>query len=278
MQAFKKIVIAIIISAYPTLQAELIRGEVISIDAEGKRIELSLTGAGGNESFRVGDGDIAWLETGDQIRGTAAKFGDGRRLDTIWPTDKATEDAINKAASNLRQDTLARGYGAFRKQGERIPYFALLNQRGEVVTTHDLRGDYVVLNFIFTRCASPTMCPASTQRMVELQDKLTEDGVEGWHLVTLTFDPDYDSPGVLHQYIQDKFIQDEHHTFLTGPKGEVDDLMQQFGIHRRNRDGTIDHTMATLIIDPEGRIHYRKDGSRWSVEDFAERIEKALAE
>lgn len=278
MQAFKKIVIAFIISAYPTLQGELIRGKVISIDSESTRVELSLTGKQGNESFRISEGDIAWLEEGDTIRATAAKFGDGRRLDTIWPADKDTEDALNKSASTLRQDTLARGFGAFRKKGERIPYFALLDQHGDIVTTHDLRGEYLVINFIFTRCAAPTMCPASTIRMVDLQDKLNTDGVEGWRLVTLTFDPDYDSPGVLQQYIQTKAILDEKHTFLTGPKGAIDDLMQQFGIHRRNRDGTIDHTMATLIVDPEGRIHYRKDGSRWSVDDFAARIEKALKE
>lgn len=276
MQAFIKLIIVVIISAYSVLNADSIRGQVSLIDVEASRITLQLSGQDGSESFRVGSGDISWLATGDVVRGSAAPFGTGRILENIWPADTETEQKIDTAARTLRQDTLARGYKAIRRTGERVPNFALFNQEGEVVTPHNFRGNYVVLNFIFTRCGVPTMCPASTQRMHDLQNRLRAEGLDGWHLLTLSFDPEFDSPGILQQYISSKNINTQGHTFLTGPKGAVDDLMQQFGIHRRNRDGTIDHTMATLIINPEGKIHYRKDGARWSVDDFVARIKEAV--
>ena len=56
----------------------------------------------------------------------------------------------------------------------------------------------------------------------------------------------------------------------------IEDLMRYFGIITIEEDGTINHTMATLLIDQKGRIHYRKEGSVWKVDDFLARAQEIL--
>ena len=71
----------------------------------------------------------------------------------------------------------------------------------------DFLGKVVVINFIFTRCQAMEMCPASTMRMSLLQDKARETGLDGLHFLSITFDPEYDSPGILKQYAKSYDIE-----------------------------------------------------------------------
>jgi protein SCO1/2 len=125
-----------------------------------------------------------------------------------------------------------------------------------------------VLNFIFTRCRAATMCPASTTRMSELQALAREGGMEELHFVTITFDPEYDSPGILRQYADSYGLEHDNFHLLTATQELVDDLLRQFGILTMEEDGTINHTMATLLVDANGRVAFRKEGAKWTTEEF----------
>src|SRR3989442_9887469 len=95
--------------------------------------------------------------------------------------------------------------------------FTLTNQEGRVVSLADLRGHVWVADIIFTRCAGP--CPKMTREMKLLQDALPKDS--GAKLVTLTTDPEFDTPQVLQAY-GEKFGADAARwTFLTGGKKEI---------------------------------------------------------
>ena len=112
------------------------------------------------------------------------------------------------------------------------------------------------------------MCPASSTRMSELQDAAREVGFEKLDLVTITFDPEFDSPGILRQYAKGYGIELDNFHLLTGTRELVDDLLRQFGIITMDEDGTINHTAATLLVDANGRVAYRKEGSTWTVAEF----------
>ena len=101
-------------------------------------------------------------------------------------------------------------------------------------------------------------------------------GLDGLHLLSITFDPEYDSPGILKQYAKSYDIEFDTFTFMTAKPLWVEDLMRYFGIITMVQDGTINHSMATLLIDQKGRIHYRKEGSVWNVGDFLSRAQKLL--
>ena len=174
----------------------------------------------------------------------------------------------------LRQLTATMSRRKYVKQGDYIPNFAMINQHGEFLQIRQLQGKPFILNFIFTRCTVPKMCPASSKRMSALQDTTRESDLSDLQFVTISFDPDFDSPGVLRQYAEGYSIEPENFHLLTGDSDVVEDLLRQFGIITMEEDGTINHTMATLLIDRNGRVVYRKEGTTWTIEEFLKASEK----
>jgi protein SCO1/2 len=170
----------------------------------------------------------------------------------------------------LHDATAAMSRRQYVRKGDYIPNFAMIDQNGDFVQMRELRGKAFVLNFIFTRCQAPTMCPASTTRMSEMQELAREAGMADLDFVTITFDPDFDSPGVLRNYAKGYGLENENFHLLTANQEVVDDLLRQFGILTMEEDGTINHTMATLLVDANGRVAYRKEGSKWTAKEFLE--------
>jgi protein SCO1/2 len=150
----------------------------------------------------------------------------------------------------------------------------LLDQEGRAVAGSRFRGKQVVLNFIFTRCPIATMCPAATMRMMELQKAARAAGFANFELVSVSLDPEYDTPGVLKEYAEARGIDTANFSFLTGPDAAVRQLLTQLGVIREFEGATIKHTLATLLIDERGKITYRIDGSTWDVGEFVRRLKK----
>jgi cytochrome oxidase Cu insertion factor (SCO1/SenC/PrrC family) len=98
-----------------------------------------------------------------------------------------------------------------------IADFTLTNEDGAATTLADLTNHVWIADIVFTRCAGP--CPRMTGQMKSIQDSLPTDGSA--RLVTLTTDPDYDSPEILKRY-GDRFGADFNRwMFLTGTKSQV---------------------------------------------------------
>lgn len=219
--------------------------------------------------FHVGAGDMALAKEGARLRATLVEGEGGKfRLEGVWWGDATAEGQVGKAAAALREDTSIRGRKAYREVGENLPDFALYNQNGEVVPAGRWRGKQVMLNFIFTRCPVATMCPAATQKMMRTQELAREAGVKNLELVSITLDPEYDTPGVLKEYAELRGIDTTNFSFLTGPESAIKDLFKQFGILTEMKGGVLNHTLATLLINEQGRIVWRADGSGWSPEEF----------
>ena len=225
--------------------------------------------------FLVGPGDLALAREGAALRATLVEEGEGRfRLEGIWWVEATADAAVQQATSKLREDTTIRGRGAYREVGENLPDFALYNQEGKVVDAGRWRGKQILLNFIFTRCPVATMCPAATSRMMETQAKAKAAGVANLELVSITLDPEYDTPGVLRDYAAARGIDTSNFSFLTGPESAIKDLFKQFGILTEMKGGVLTHTLATLLINEQGRIVWRADGSGWSADEFVERMKR----
>lgn len=224
--------------------------------------------------FKVGQGDVAIAKPGQRIRGEMYVKGSDIYLEKIWPDDSQTAGQIVAATNALTQDTAMRGKGAYREIGETAPDFTLLDQEGRPVAMSRFRGKQVMLNFIFTRCPIANMCPAATTRMHALQKAAREAGISNLELISISFDPANDSPGVLKEYAEARGIDTANFTFLTGPDAAVRHLLAQMGIIREFEGDTIKHTLATLLINPQGAIIYRVDGSQWTVQDFLSRMKK----
>lgn len=268
--------------AAPPTAASPITVQVVAADAAKQTLTVSGTDEfdnklpapdkTGNQTVAVGAGDAGIGYVGHQVTGDLSQNADGWRLDAIFPADPAPAALVTEATRRLHENVVAEGRRSFVDVGDEIPDFALYDQSGHVVQAASLRGRRLVLNFIFTSCAQPTMCPASTQRMGQLQRALQDAKIDDVTLVTITFDPEHDTPGVLRQYGQAYGLDFNNYLLLTGPAPEIDDLMTEFGILRQTVDGILQHTMATILVTPEGRIVFRRESNLWTAGDFVERI------
>jgi protein SCO1/2 len=223
--------------------------------------------------FLVAPADLARLKEGQRLRARMTQDTKGDlHLEAIELIDPVKERAIAAAANQLRQDTSARGKEAYREVGETVPQFTLYNQDGEVVSINRFRGRRVVMNFIYTRCPIATMCPASTAHMMDLQRVAKEKGITNLELVSITLDPAYDTPSVLKDYARVRGIDTANFTFLTGPEAAVRDLLHQFGVIVEPGENYLKHTLSTLLIDEQGRIIHRVDGTQWAPAEFLKRL------
>ncbi len=224
--------------------------------------------------FVVSRGDIENAKVGARIRGEMFMRDGNIHLEKIWPDDAQTNTKVDAATKALAQDTATRGRGVYREVGEDVPDFTLLDQEGRTVSASTFRGKQVMINFIFTRCPVATMCPAATMRMMALQKAAKEAGVTNLELVSISLDPEYDTPGVLKEYAEVRGIDTSNFTFLTGPDAAVRHLLAQMGIIREFEGETIKHTLATVLINAEGRIAHRVDGSTWDSQEFLTKMKK----
>ena len=137
--------------------------------------------------------------------------------------------------------------------------FSLTNQLGEPIGLKNLLGQVWIGNIIFTQCAGP--CPRLTKLMATIQQDLK--GVDGVRLITLTTDPDHDSPTVLKRY-GEKFGADPNRWwFLTGIKKEIAglarDCLKLTAVEKdpAERDSDVDlfiHSTIFVVVDKHGRM------------------------
>ncbi|MEY4005534.1 MAG: hypothetical protein RLZZ221_1630 [Verrucomicrobiota bacterium] len=254
-------------------------GEILRVETERKVLIVRHDEIKGympamTMEFLVSEGDLALARPGQRIRADMIPSKDGDfRLERIWPDERSIEArTIATGAMQLRQDTHTRGKNAYREVGEGAPDFTLYDQEGRIVQGSRFRGRHIMLNFIFSRCPVPTMCPAATAKMITVQRLAREAGVRDLELISITLDPANDTPGVLREYASVRGIDTSNFSFLTGPEGAIRDLLTQFGVITQLQGDILQHTLATLLIDPQGRIAHRTDGSQWEPQDFVRRM------
>ncbi|MBI2516644.1 MAG: SCO family protein [Opitutae bacterium] len=269
-------------SAAPTRPGEKrypLKGEIVAVQADKHILVVQHEAIPDympamTMEFKVGRGDVANAKAGQRIRGELVYFNGELSLEKIWPDDTQTARQLDAAAKALAQDTAMRGKEAYREVGEVAPDFTLLDQEGRTITAGHFRGKQVMLNFIFTRCPIATMCPAATQHMMALQAAAKQAGIANVEFVSISLDPEYDTPGVLKEYAEARGIDTANFTFLTGPDTAVRQLLAQLGILREFEGDTIKHTLATLLLNEQGRIIHRVDGSTWDVQEFLGKMRK----
>jgi protein SCO1/2 len=147
------------------------------------------------------------------------------------------------------------------------PAFALMSQDGKPVTLIGLRGKVVAVSFFYTAC--PDICPLLTQKLVEVQDALGDDFGKKIAFVSITVDPEHDTPEVLKDYAAAWEAKTAGWSFLSGPPEAVRDVARRYGVYvAKTADGAIDHTLLTSIIDPRGVLRVQYLGMRFDPAEF----------
>jgi protein SCO1/2 len=258
-----------------------VQGRVLEVLTEARSLRVELTEStstdvpvGQTVEFRVGAGDLEIGYAGRLIRAEAVNYSKAWHLERVFPIDGIGAKAMIDINKQLHDATSTLSRRKYVREGDYIPNFAMIDQHGDFLQMREMRGQAFVLNFIFTRCQAATMCPASTTRMSELQELARDADLKDLHFVTITFDPEFDSPGILRQYADGYGLEHDNFHLLTATQEVVDDLQRQFGILTMDEDGTINHTMATLLVDANGRVAFRKEGSKWTTKEFLKEVKQ----
>jgi protein SCO1/2 len=158
---------------------------------------------------------------------------------------------------------------------EPAPDFTLTDQIGNTVSLASLRGNPVLLDFVFTRCPGP--CPVLTGIHRDVREGLRPADRARVQSVSITLDPAYDTPEVLRDYTAARRLDTEGWSFVTGPVEDVEAVVAAYGVGSiREPDGNIVHTLATFLIDAEGNIAKRYLGVRHEPADIRTDVESLL--
>jgi protein SCO1 len=162
------------------------------------------------------------------------------------------------------------------KEGDEIRPFSLTDQNGERVSLDTFRGHPFVLTFVFTRCPVPNFCPRMSNNFEELQSAIKTDSgtLAKTRLLSVTLDPNYDTPKVLSDYAAFHHADPKIWTFATGDEKDIDSLTRAFSVYRQNEGGTISHGLATALIDKNGKIAKLWRGNAWTPAEVIEEIKK----
>ncbi len=219
--------------------------------------------------------DLQTMKPGDQITGTLVVDGISSWIEVT---------AVTEGGPALTPTTVVPGEP---KPGDEIPDFTLTNQDGKPIHLSQYRGRSIALTFVYTRCPQPDQCTLMSNNFaaVDLELQKQPDVYAKTHLLTVSFDPEYDTPKVMRsygashtgRYANEKF---DHWEFITGTADEVKRIAEFFGLRYFKDASTgeeqVVHSLRTAVIDPNGRLVKLYRGNEWKASELADDL-KSLA-
>lgn len=160
-----------------------------------------------------------------------------------------------------------------------VPEATFVDTLGKTRRFAEWRGHAVALTFVFTRCPLPDFCPALDRSFARLQERVKADPVlrEKARLLTVSFDPEHDTPKVLEMHASRLGADPALWVFLTGETAAVDAFGGHFGLTVARESQDLTHNLRTAVVDPSGRLVRIWRGSDWAPEEVAAELRKALA-
>ena len=197
----------------------------------------------------------------------------GQAIDFVVEFDGRSYRVVHASVRSSDAHTAGGSLAELARPRTPAPGFALVDQDGRPVTSEELAGKTLLVDFVYTTCPGP--CPILTSRHVTLQRELPKALRARTRFVSISIDPQRDTPEALRVYATARGADLSHWSFLTGPVDVVSALVEAYGVGSvRQEDGTIDHVVATFVIDPEGKIADRFVGLEHEPRDLLAALER----
>lgn len=165
---------------------------------------------------------------------------------------------------------------SLRKIGP-APGFVLTTQDGRPLSFHELRGKVVAVSFIYTSCADT--CPLLTAKLAGLQARLGRDFGPRVFFVSISLDPERDTPDVLKHYAETHGANLAGWAFLTGTPEAIEEVARQYGVYYKKREREdVDHTFLTSVVDQEGLLRVQYMGVRFNPNELLQDLQGLLRE
>jgi protein SCO1/2 len=158
--------------------------------------------------------------------------------------------------------------------GNAVPNETFINQDGRHIHLNDYRGKVLALTFIYSRCPLPDFCMRMSNHFAKVQNALRKErSLDGrWHLLSVSFDPKFDSPAVMKEYGKNYGADFSLWEFATDPDTSGRAVMQLadgFDLEYEADEGLINHNLRTVLIDKEGKLARVIKGNEWTPDEVA---------
>lgn len=210
------------------------------------------------------------LKPGDTITFRLNVAGREGWIDEVKVAQSATSPSTPAAAPTLPDlDPI--------QPGQPFPSATLTDERGHSLDLSGYRGQALAVTFIFTRCPYPNFCPLMTENFGAVQRTLGADaaGPKNWQLLSITIDPEHDTPEALLNYAALHKADAAHWRFATGSLRAITTLALRCGLSFWDSNGGIQHNLRTIVIDAKGIVRRVFTDNQWKPEELASEMRAA---
>jgi protein SCO1/2 len=259
----------------------VVRGQVRSLDLTHRTVRITHEAIPDympamTMPFEVKDVAVLnGLAPGDEVQFELAVTDDDSWIARVQKLGSAAP-AEAAAAADASAATLADREAERVQVGETVPDFQLVDQDGRAVRLSDYRGRAVVLTFIYTRCPLPNFCPLMSKHFAELEQRLNKELPGRYHLLSISMDPEFDTPAVLKEYASRYEARAADWTFATGDAGQIDTVAQLLGLYYVRENGLISHDLRTALIGPDGRLVHLWKSNVWTPYEVQRMVRETL--
>ncbi len=255
-------------------------GQIRSIDASHKTVritheEIPHYMPAMTMPFSVKDDTLlGGLAAGDSVQFELSVSADDSwiaRIEKIR-TDPSTESATSGQTTLSLQDRESERI----QVGEVVPNFKLTDENGRVIHLNDVCGKAVVLTFIYTRCPLPNYCPLMSKNFSLLEGRLNMEFTNRYQLLSVTMDPDFDTPKVLKEYATHCKADSKDWRFATGDSEQIKFVAGLMGLYYMRENGLISHDLRTALIGPDGRLVHLWKSNVWTPYEVQRMVRETL--
>jgi protein SCO1/2 len=189
--------------------------------------------------------DLAGLERGDQVT-----FQLHVADESSWVDD------FSKIGTVALPQTQTKAIAAASDEKFELLHYQFTNELDQPISLSSFPGQALAITFFFTRCPLPDYCPLLSRNFADASRKLKAmpNAPTNWHFISISIDPENDSPAMLHAYGERYHYDPAHWSFITGPKDKIMAVASRSGVTIEEEHGSINHNFRTLIIDAAGNL------------------------
>lgn len=161
--------------------------------------------------------------------------------------------------------------------GDSIPDLTFTDEKGKPLRLQNYRGKSLAITFIYTRCPLADFCPLLAEKFRKVQELMLADpeAPKNWQLLSVTIEPERDTPEILQQYATSQKANADHWKFATGELRDITVLGLRCGLQFWEGGTEITHNVRTVVFDAQGRMRKLFSENEWTSQDLADELRAA---
>jgi protein SCO1 len=273
------------VSSVRAAQEHSAQGLVVAVDSAHRQLTVSCDEIPGYMApmemrFKVHDAkELASLRPGARVSFTMIENGKELYADNIhagtvanYEPEPMDANALTALHEALNPDAATKIVNV----GEEVPDFALTDQAGNTVRLSQSRGKVVAITFGYSRCPNPNYCYRLSNNLAKVEKRFHARAGNDLVLMTIAIDPEYDKGEALARYADVWKADPNYWHFLTGSVSDIRKVAASYGMNFWRSEGSLTHTLHTVILDRDGRLAANLDGNQFTPQQLGDLVETVM--